>query len=245
MPNRDLLSLPIEILRLIVRHYLRAFEVERLARTFNKLLVSICAPELVERESMLRNARRMIALFGFNSRASGAYDGDQFRTMYTAAGLEAEWGAFEVPDLSSARRFTLFDPLDLTSRLESLPSPHEPLQHMVMRELPVPPGAPPRRGRRVSVHMEDIVVDREPALTRIRAEACALDLHLTPTLFHYMSTRPPPTPEHTEIPFEIKSFVRTAEWASPAEHPAPRRYVLPLDPDRWDMYDGYSLKAHL
>jgi hypothetical protein len=241
MPNRDLLSLPIEILRLIVRHHLRAFEVERLARTFNKLLVSICAPELVERESMLRNARRMIALFGLNSLASRAYDGDhgQFRAMYTAAGLEAEWGAFEVPDLSLARRFTLFDPLDLTNRLESLPSPHEPFQHMVMRELPIPPGAPPRRGTRVSVHVEDIFVDREPALTRIRAEACALDLHLTPTFFHYMSTRPPPTPEHADIPFEIKTFIRIAEWASSTEHPAPRRYVLPLDPDMWDVYDGY------
>jgi hypothetical protein len=54
-----------------------------------------------------------------------------------------------------------------------------------------------------------------------------------------MSTRPPPTPDHAEVPFEIKSFIRIAEWALPTEHLAPRRYVLPLDPDMWDVYDGY------
>ena len=59
----ELASLPAELLRLIISQ-LRPFEIERLARTFNKRLYDVSLPLLAQRIAAKRHAGRMIARFG-------------------------------------------------------------------------------------------------------------------------------------------------------------------------------------
>jgi len=56
-------SLPTELLHIIISQ-LRAFEIERVAKTFNRTLCAICFPLLAKRLAGKRHAKRMINRFG-------------------------------------------------------------------------------------------------------------------------------------------------------------------------------------
>jgi hypothetical protein len=106
---RDLESLPPETLSHIIS-YLLPYQLESLARSFNKKLTYICVPYLRKQNASIRNARRMIARFG-EQEPLDSYG--MFKKAYAAAGLEAEWGPFRIPAISSDRFFTIFDYLEL------------------------------------------------------------------------------------------------------------------------------------
>jgi hypothetical protein len=108
----SLLTLPEETL-LQITSYLRAFEIERLARTFSRRLVCFCLPLLRQRIASARNARWAIALFG--DLVCDALSHAIPRTLYAAAQLETEHGPYSSPPA----RVNL-DYLDLRGDLDGL-----------------------------------------------------------------------------------------------------------------------------
>jgi hypothetical protein len=90
----SLLTLPEETL-LQITSYLRAFEIERLARTFSRRLVCFCLPLLRQRIASARNARWAITLFG--DLVCDALSHADPKTLYAAAQLDTEYGPYSPP----------------------------------------------------------------------------------------------------------------------------------------------------
>jgi hypothetical protein len=89
-----LLTLPEETL-LQIASYLRAFEIERLARTFSRRLVCFCLPLLRQRITSARNARWATTLFG--DLICDALNYADPEMLYAAAQLETEHGPYSSP----------------------------------------------------------------------------------------------------------------------------------------------------
>jgi len=81
-----LVDLPPELLSLICSQ-LRSFEIEHVARTFNKHLYPICLPFLAHRLAMQRHAKRMLSIFGEGVCTLQEHD-------YKRLGFESKHGPF-------------------------------------------------------------------------------------------------------------------------------------------------------
>jgi hypothetical protein len=115
MSSCDFLSLPTETISRIIS-YLRPFEMEHVARTYNKTITPICLPLLRERIATAKNWRKMIASFGMPRRDT--YGG--LAKIYTSAGLALEWGPFRVPALPREHQYRILDYLDICGDLHWL-----------------------------------------------------------------------------------------------------------------------------
>jgi hypothetical protein len=121
-----LLSLPRELLAHVLS-YLRPFEVERVARTFNKTLTPLCIPLLATRATAFRNARAITARFiDLRLDADGALE-----AAYARAGLADDYGPFSAPALADQDLFTAFDHLALDGDLHWL----APLDERTAKEM--------------------------------------------------------------------------------------------------------------
>jgi hypothetical protein len=89
-----LLTLPEETL-LQITSYLRAFEIERLARTFSRRLVCFCLPLLRQRITSARNARWATTLFG--DLICDALNYADPEMLYAAAQLDTAHGPYSSP----------------------------------------------------------------------------------------------------------------------------------------------------
>jgi hypothetical protein len=86
--------------------YLRAFEIERLARTFNRRLTDACLPHLQSRIAGARNRRLM--MYSFKVKYYGAFDSYGISDLFHSWGL-AETHAFTGPPTDTFANLDHFD----------------------------------------------------------------------------------------------------------------------------------------
>jgi hypothetical protein len=119
-----ILRLANELLLQIIS-YLRAFEIERLARTFNRRLTEACLPHLQSRIASARSRRLMMD--SFKVKDYEAFYDDDVSDLFHSWGL-AETHAFTGPPMDT---FVHLDQFDLQGDfLWMYPTPIEELQTM-------------------------------------------------------------------------------------------------------------------
>jgi hypothetical protein len=119
-----ILRLANELLSHIIS-YLRAFEIERLARTFNRRLTYVCLPHLQNRIAGARNRRLMMD--SFEVKDYEVFVDTEISDLFHSWGL-AETHAFSAPPMDT---FANLDHFDLQGDLSWIyPTPSEELQTM-------------------------------------------------------------------------------------------------------------------
>jgi hypothetical protein len=130
-----ILNLPNETLCHIIS-YLRAPDVERLARTLNSVLTPLCLPFLESRIARARNERRMTAIFG-DTQALNEQGSSE--SIYKHHNLTQKYGTFCHPHLKPGNGFKIWDYLNLGSGLVWL----QPVDEKISRAMEVHHGTEP------------------------------------------------------------------------------------------------------